>query len=270
MALPGSPKRAKIFSAIGMKYLVLMKQTFDTEEKVTLSGGKVVEDQAEWIINPYDEYAVEEAIRLKEKHGGEVVLLSAGPERVENALRKGLAMGADRAILIGGIDPMADESALAPLLGEVVKREKPDLLLAGNFSVDNGAGQVAIRAAKWANLPHIASVIKVEIEGDRIMTVKDVEGDEEQVEGSLPLLITAQQGLNEPRYTSLPGIMKAKKKPLERIEAQDLLSPLPESHTEVVETLLPPKREGGKILSGEPPMQAKEMVRLLHEEAKVI
>lgn len=247
-----------------------MKQTFDTEERVRLADGKVVEEQVEWIINPYDEYAVEEAIRLKEKHGGEVVLLSAGPERVENALRKGLAMGADRAILIADVDPKADEHWIASVLAEVVRRENPDLLLAGNFSVDNGAGQVAIRTAEQVGYPHIASAVKIELEGDRITVVRDVEGDEETVEGKLPILVTAQQGLNEPRYTSLPGIMKAKKKPLERLSAPDLLPPMTESLTEVVEHFLPPKREAGKILSGDLSAQAKELVRLLREEAKVV
>ncbi|MBE3555378.1 MAG: electron transfer flavoprotein subunit beta/FixA family protein [Thermicanus sp.] len=253
-----------------MKMLVLLKQTFDTEEKVVIAGGEIQEENVEWIINPYDEYAVEEAIRLKEAHGGEVVLLSAGPDRVESALRKALAMGADRAILIHDLDRKADESLIAQALGEVVKRENPDLLLAGNLSVDNGAGQVAVRVAELVGYPHIAAVTKVEVEGNLLRAVRDVEGDEERVEGTLPLLITAQQGLNEPRYTSLPGIMKAKKKPLERISIQELGLSSSTSLTEVVEVALPPKRDAGKILTGDLAEQVKELVHLLHTEAKVI
>ncbi|CCQ98761.1 electron transfer flavoprotein (beta subunit) [[Clostridium] ultunense Esp] len=253
-----------------MKMLVLLKQTFDTEEKVVIAGGEIQEENVEWIINPYDEYAVEEAIRLKEAHGGEVVLLSAGPDRVESALRKALAMGADRAILIHDLDRKADESLIAQALGEVVKRENPDLLLAGNLSVDNGAGQVAIRVAELLGYPHIAAVTQVEVEGNLLRAVRDVEGDEERVEGNLPLLITAQQGLNEPRYTSLPGIMKAKKKPLERISVQELGLSSSTLLTEVVEVALPPKRDAGKILTGDLAEQVKELVHLLHTEAKVI
>ncbi|MBT9282243.1 MAG: electron transfer flavoprotein subunit beta/FixA family protein [Hydrogenibacillus schlegelii] len=252
-----------------MKIIVLMKQTFDTEEKVVVEGGRIKEDGVQFIINPYDEYAVEEAIRIKEAGEAEVVVLSYGPPRVEEALRKALAMGADRAILVEAEAPPADEAFVADVLARVVEKEAPDLLLAGYFSVDNGGGQVALRVAERLGLNHIGAVLKLSVDGRKVRAERDAEGDVEIVEAELPLLVTAQQGLNDPRYPSLPGIMKAKKKPLERISPADLGVERAEKTT-VVDRFAPPKREAGKILGGTAEEAARELVRLLREEAKVV
>lgn len=194
-----------------MKILVLLKQTFDTEEKISLQNGKVNEQGVEFIINPYDEYAVEEAMKLKEELGAEVTVLTVGPSRTESALRTALAMGADKAIQIEQDGSEADEYFISNIIVAAIKNQDFDLILGGNASIDSGAGQIAIRVAEILGIPHVATITKLSIDG-RIATVeREVEGDLETVEVELPFLATAQQGLNEPRYPSLPGIMKAKK-----------------------------------------------------------
>jgi electron transfer flavoprotein beta subunit len=257
-----------------MNIFVLMKRTFDTEEKITIANGKVNEEGAEFIINPYDEYAIEEAIQVRDKHGGEVTVVTVGNEDAEKELRTALAMGCDKAVLINIEDDVEeqDQYTTAKVLAEYLKDKNPDLILAGNVAIDGGSGQVGPRVAELLGIPYVTTITKLDIDGNKVTAVRDVEGDEEIIETSLPLLVTAQQGLNEPRYPSLPGIMKAKKKPLEELELDDLdlEEEDVEAKTKTIEVFLPPKREAGKILEGDIADQVKELVRLLRSEAKVV
>jgi electron transfer flavoprotein beta subunit len=257
-----------------MKIFVLLKRTFDTEEKITISGGKISEDGAEFIINPYDEFAVEEAIQVRDIHGGEVTVISVGNEESEKQLRTALAMGADKAVLINVEDDVEnrDQFTTAKLLYEYLNDKDADLILAGNVAIDGGSGQVGPRVAGMLGIPFVTSITKLDFEGSNATVTRDVEGDSEVIETSLPLLVTAQQGLNEPRYPSLPGIMKAKKKPLDEFELDDLDLDEDdvEAKTKTIEIYLPPKKEAGKVLSGDLNDQVKELVQLLHTEAKVI
>lgn len=255
-----------------MNILVVLKQTFDTEEKIAIHDGRISEDGVEFIINPYDEYAVEEAIKLKETHGGEVTVLTIGPDRAESALRTALAMGADKAVLVHDEALFGDEYTTAKVLAAAAKKVGFDIILAGQMAVDSGAGQGGPRLAEELGINHVATAIKLEIDGKNVRVERDVEGDIQVVETTLPVLVTAQQGLNEPRYPSLPGIMKAKKKPLERLTADDLgLTPAEvKAKTRVVDQFLPPKKQAGRILSGELSEQVSELVQLLRNEAKVV
>lgn len=283
-----------------VKICVMVKQTFDTEEKIALQAGKVVEDGVKWVLNPYDEYAVEEAIRLKEQHGGSVVVVSVGPERVAEALRTALAMGADEAALISDEGIGGDERSVATALAAFAKQDSYDIVLGGSFSIDTGGGQVAVRVAQLLDVPHVSSITRLTVDGGdvgrggggvgsgsgggengsggrdgncgTVMVLRDAEGDTETIQAQLPALFTAQQGLNEPRYPSLAGIMKAKKKPLRRLRLTDLpglsegdMAPA----TERVSLALPPARQAGRKLAGTPAEQAAELVRLLRDEAKV-
>ena len=207
-----------------MNIYVLLKRTFDTEEKISLSGGKINEDGAEFIINPYDEYAVEEAIQVRDAQGGEVTVISVGTEEAEKQLRTALAMGADKAVLINIEDDIenGDQFTTSKIIAEYLKDKEADLIIAGNVAIDGGSGQVGPRVAELLEIPYITTITKLEISDGNVSVTRDVEGDSEIIETSLPLLVTAQQGLNEPRYPSLPGIMKAKKKPLEELELDDL------------------------------------------------
>ena len=198
---------------------VLLKRTFDTEEKISLSNGKINEDGAEFIINPYDEYAVEEAIQIRDAQGGEVTVVSVGTQESEKQLRTALAMGADKAVLINVEDDIedGDQYTTAKIIGQYLKNQDVDLIIAGNVAIDGGSGQVAPRVAEILGIPYVTTITELKINGTHVIVTRDVEGDSEIIETSLPLLVTAQQGLNEPRYPSLPGIMKAKEKATRRI-----------------------------------------------------
>jgi electron transfer flavoprotein beta subunit len=257
-----------------MNIYVLMKRTFDTEEKINLLGGAINEDGAEFIINPYDEYAIEEAIQVRDVQGGEVTVISVGSEEAETQLRTALAMGADKAVLINIEDDIqnSDQVTIAKVVAQYLKDKDASLILAGNVAIDGGSGQVGPRVAELLGINYVTTITKLEIEAAKVTVVRDVEGDSEVIETSLPLLVTAQQGLNEPRYPSLPGIMKAKKKPFEELELDDLDlgEDEVEAKTKTIEIYLPPKKEAGRVLEGELETQVKELVKLLHTEAKVI
>lgn len=254
-----------------MNILVLIKQTFDTEEKIVIHNGAINEDGVEFILNPYDEFAVEEAIKIKEDSGAEVTVLTVGQDRSESVLRTALAMGADKAIMVESAEA-ADEYSIAKIITAAIKGQEYDLILGGNMAVDSGSGQVAIRVAEELGIPHVSTITKFTLEGTKAIVERDAEGDVEVIEVNLPFLATAQQGLNEPRYPSLPGIMKAKKKPLARFTAEDL--ELSEDdlagRTSVQDQFLPPKKQAGKILEGEIGQQVQELVALLRSEAKVV
>ena len=256
-----------------MNIFVLVKRTFDTEEKIVVNGGQIDEGGAEFIINPYDEYAIEEAIQVRDAQGGTVTVVTIGDEEAEKQLRTALAMGADSAVLINSEDlDDLDQFGAAHILAEYLKDKDADLILAGNVAIDGGSGQVGPRVADLLGINYVTTITNLDINGSDVTIVRDVEGDSETLTTSLPLLVTAQQGLNEPRYPSLPGIMKAKKKPLDELELDDL--DIDEDDVEVkvetVEIYLPPQKEAGRVLQGELQDQVKELVQLLHSEAKVI
>ncbi|AIF43265.1 electron transfer flavoprotein subunit beta/FixA family protein [Virgibacillus sp. SK37] len=257
-----------------MNIFVLLKKTFDTEEKISVSNGQIEDDGAEFIINPYDEYAVEEAIVQRDAHGGEVTVVTIGDEDSEKQLRTALAMGADKAVLINTEDDLeeGDQFTTAKILEAFFEDKEPDLILAGNVAIDEASGQVGPRVAELLGIPYVTTITSLKIDGEIVNIEKDVEGDVEVIETSLPVLVTCQQGLNDPRYPSLPGIMKAKKKPLEELEIDDLdldedeLEP----KTKTTDIFLPPEKEAGRVLEGEMEEQVQELISLLKNEAKVL
>lgn len=255
-----------------MKILVLLKQTFDTEEEIVLINGQLNEKDVKYVINPYDEYALEEAISIKERFGGEVTAVTVGPARAEEALRTALAVGVDHAIIVDDESILGDEYTISKVLAAVAKKKQYDVILAGHMSVDDGAAQIGPRVAEELAIPHISTITKLTVEEDKVSTEKDVEGDLETIEVALPVLVTAQQGLNEPRYPTLPGILKAKKKTIERLTAADLNinSDVISAKTEIITQYLPPAKKPGKVLEGELEQQIAELVDLLRNEAKVV
>ncbi|PRO64949.1 electron transfer flavoprotein subunit beta/FixA family protein [Alkalicoccus urumqiensis] len=256
-----------------MNIYVILKRTFDTEEKIQIENGRVVDDGAEYIINPYDEYAVEEAIQIRDEHGGEVTVVTVGDEEAEKQLRTALAMGADKAVLIEDEEVEdGDTFTTQTLLAAYFKDQEPDIILGGNVAVDGGSGQVGPRLADQLGINHVTSITSIDIQGSTAVIEKDVEGDQMMLEVPLPLLVTAQQGLNEPRYPSLPGIMKAKKKPLETLDLDDLDLDEEDAEPKTVtkERFLPPEKQAGRILDGDEDEQVRELVSLLKNEAKVV
>lgn len=248
-----------------METLVLLKQTFDTEAKITVKDGRILDDDVTLVINPYDEYAVEEALKLREANGGTVTVVSVGGDKVEEALRRALAMGADEAVLI---EPPteADEFTVAGMLAGWARGKAFELVLAGNVSVDSGAGQTALRFAELLGIPHVAAALKLEVAGGKATVHRDAEGDTEVVEVPLPALVTAQQGLNEPRYPSVPGIMKAKRKTIARVQPSEAVECL----TAVTSVFQAQQNRRNTSIKGSPAEQAKQLVQLLRGEAKVV
>lgn len=257
-----------------MNIVVCLKQTFDTEAKITLdSTGKIDSNGVNLVMNPYDEFAVEEALKLKEKFGGEVTLISMGGERVQESLRTALAMGCDQAVLVS--DPAIDspdEWVTAEILAKALSQIPYDILLAGRIAVDDGSSQVAIRLADELNIPSVSSILKLEIEGAKAMVTREIDGGTELIEVDLPVMLTAQKGLNVPRYPSMMGIMKAKKKEIKILTLSDLglsEADIPKKMT-IKKYSLPNPRKGGVKVQGEAGDACKELARLLREEAKVI
>ena len=264
-----------------MNIIVCLKQVPDTETQIKIApdGQSIVTDDIKWIINPYDEFGVEEALRIKEKFGGEVTVIGLGPKRVTESLRTALAMGADKGVLIN--DPALEGSdviATSKALAAVIKDLEFDLIFTGQRGVDDDMGLVGATLADYLDIPQLSLIVKVEVseDGKSVKVHRPVEGQILVIESSLPALITAQKGLNEPRYASLPGIMKAKKKPLEEKSLADIgLDPSEfgkeAGRLKIIELTPPPQREAGRIIEGETPEEkAAELARLLHEEAKVI
>ena len=256
-----------------MKYVVILKQVFDTETKITLdANGKINNSGVSFIMNPYDEFAVEEALRLKEKGEGEVTVVSAGGQQVQDALRQALAMGADKAVLVDAGAADLDEYSTAMLLAKAIESIGFDLILGGFRAIDDGSAQVAGRVAEILGVPVVNVVTKLEVADGKAVATREIEGGSEVIEVALPAVITAQKGLNEPRYPSMKGIMKAKKKPMQKTTAAELgldeaaLAP----KVKALSFTLPSARAAGKLVEGEAPEAAKELARLLREEAKII
>jgi len=256
-----------------LKIVVCVKQVPDTEARIRVADGKLQESDLNWIVSPYDEFALEEALKIKEARGGEVVLLSLGPERVVSALRNGLAMGADSAVHLK--DPkfdQADTLGIAQALAAAVKALSPDLVLAGQYGVGGDNAQIPGMLAELLDWPQVTVAVKVEIQDGKAVVEREVEGAHETWETTLPAVISAQKGLNEPRYASLKGIMAAKKKMIETKDAAALglsaetLAP----RTRVASMEMPAPRSAVKMIEGDADAQSKELLRLLHEEAKVI
>ena len=259
-----------------MHIYVLLKRTFDPEEDIIIDdGGEILDDGVEYIINPYDEYAIEEAIKQREIHGGEVTVITVGPLECEGQLRTALAMGADRGVLIEAYDelPVGDAETTVQILEKYFTNEPVDLILAGNVSIDEGSGQLPPRLAAVLNIPYVTSIIGLDIDENHSVTIeKDVEGDVEIIETSIPLLVSCQQGLNEPRYPSLPGIMKAKRKPLDVISLDDLSMDQETLRPKTVtkEIFLLPEKDKGQILKGSVDEQVEQLMDLLKNKHKVI
>lgn len=263
-----------------MEIVVLLKQVPDTETTIKIGDNEttIKADDVKWVINPYDEYAVEEALRIKDSQGGgKVSILTVGQDRAIESIRTALAMGADEGVLID--DPAIEGSdglGIAKVIAAALKEIPYDIIVAGMRAVDDDGYMVPSAVAEFLGIPQVSMVIKQEIADGKIRCERTVEGGTMVIEAALPALFTTQKGINEPRYASLPGIMKAKKKKLEKKTLNDIGLDANEvgqagSKCTVTQLSFPPEREPGKIVEGETAEEkAAELVRLLREEAKVI
>ncbi len=260
-----------------MKIAVLVKQVPDTETKIRIKGDSsgIETDGIKFVVNPYDEYAIEEAIKTKEKNGGgEVIVVSMGPARTVESIRTALAMGADRGIHIDDAGLQADSHVTAKILAAALQKEGGvEVIFCGKQAIDGDCSQVVQGVAELLGISQVMIAVKFDLREDKkgaLIQRRIGGGSQEVYDVSFPVIVGAEKGLNTPRFASLPGIMKAKTKPLAVLKAAELLG---ESKPRVsfVNYRLPPERKAGKILQGQEPAQmAAELVKLLREEAKVI
>lgn len=248
-----------------MKILVFVNHVPDTETKVKVGPGGTTIDLSgvNFMLSPYDEYAVEEGLKLREKFTGEVVVVSLGSDANKEALRKALAMGCDKAVLLKDAS-YRDSFAVARGLAEYAKEYVPDIVLSGKQSIDYDSAQVGGLVAEMLSIPSISVVVKLEVSDGAVVAEREIEGGHEVVHSKLPVLIMAQKGLNQPRYPSLKGIMDAKRKQIEERTAAPAGSVV-----EVVAMKKPPSKPQGRIV-GTDASAVPELVRLLREEAKVL
>jgi electron transfer flavoprotein beta subunit len=248
-----------------VKILVPIKRVPDpaTTIRVLPDGSGIATDNVKWVINPFDEIAIEEALRIKEKLTGEVVLITVGQSSWQEQLRTGLAMGADRAVLVKH-DGALDSLAIARILAKVISDEKPELVLLGKQAIDDDSNQVGQMLAEMLGWPQATFASKVEFADQKVTVTREVDGGLEAIAFNLPAVITTDLRLNEPRYASLPGIMKARKKELKEVPAESLGVDLA-LKLKVKTLAAPPKRQAGKKVGS-----VQELVQVLHTEAKVI
>jgi electron transfer flavoprotein beta subunit len=262
-----------------MNSIVCLKEVPDTETRIEIQDGRVADEGVQYVVNPYDEVALEEALKWQEELGGKVTLLSLGPERARESILKGLAMGADEVYhlsneaFLGG-DAYATAKALAAAISTLGDY---DAVFCGKSAVDEDNHAVGVMLAEILDLPHVSVISSLEIDGDAssARAERDIEGGKEAVELPLPAVFTAQKGLNEPRYPSFRGIRQARRKPFTEwapadVGLEDGETGAAGSKLEIVEVLPPPERPPGRVIPGEPADAAQEVVRLLREEAKVI
>ncbi|TFG37883.1 MAG: electron transfer flavoprotein subunit beta/FixA family protein [Candidatus Aminicenantes bacterium] len=259
-----------------MNCIVCIASVPDTASVIKVGGdGKSIDGTGiKWIVSPYDEYALEEALQITEAKGGEVTVVTYGPASAEPALRDCLARGAHQAVhVLGGEKTLGDSLTIAKVLAAVIKDREYGLILCGVKGVGTDCSQVGQMLAEILDIPHVGTVLELEVGDSSLTAGRDVEGGREKIESPLPALVTCQKGLNEPRYAALKGIMAAKKKPVEKVEVANLGIVEGADPFYVVTALeLPPAKSAGTIIQGEdnPSAAAAELVKLLREEAKAI
>ena len=248
-----------------MKILVLIKRVPDTAASIRITGeGTTIAQDVEWVMSPYDEMAVEEAIRVSEKQEAEIVAVTLAPADATSHIRLALEMGANRAVHL--LDEQADRDAygVAKALAQIVEQEKPDLILAGRTAVDLDQGFVAPAVAALCGMPFLSNATKLDVAEGTATIRHEVEGGYEVVSAPLPCVVTAQKGINEPRYPSIKSKIKAKRK---KVDAR------PAPHFEpriILENLsYPPQRKAGRIL-GEGVEAVGELINVLRDEIKLI
>ena len=259
-----------------MNSVVCIAQVPDTETRIKIGGdGRHIDENGiKYIVSPYDEYALEEAIRLKEKQGGDVTVLAFGPDRVQQSLRESLARGATKALHVKGESGDADSLGIAKVLAAAIKTVPHDLVFFGKQGVGTDNSLVGPMVAEILGYPQVNVVTHLEVADGKITAHREIEGAEEVIEAATPAVITAQKGMNEPRYASLKGIMAAKKIAIDSKSISDLGladSDIVNQRVTVVSLELPPEKSGGRKIDGaDPAAAAKEIVRYMKEEAKAL
>jgi electron transfer flavoprotein beta subunit len=255
--------------------VVCIAQVPDTEARIKIADGRRIDESGlKFIVSPYDEFALEAAIRLKESKGGDVTVLSFGPDRVQQALRECLARGATKALHVKGETGSADSLGIAKVLAAAIKTIPHDVVFFGKQGVGTDNSLVGPMVAELLGYPQVNVVTHLEVGEGKVTAHREIEGAEEVLETATPAVITAQKGLNEPRYASLKGIMAAKKIPIDAKNVTDLglqESDIYNQRVTIVSLELPPEKSGGRKIDGaDPAAAAKEILKYIREEAKAL
>lgn len=259
-----------------MNSVVCIAHVPDTESKITISGdGTRIDDAGlKFIVSPYDEFALEEAVKLKEAGEGEVTVVTFGPDRAQQGLRECLARGATKAIHVSGEVERADSLGIAKVLAAVIRGLEHDLVFFGKQGVGTDNSLVGSMVAELLGYPQLNVVTHLEKDGEKLKAHREVEGAEEILESSIPAVVTAQKGLNEPRYSSLKGIMAAKKKPIETKTLEDLglaESEIYDARVKITKFENPPEKQPGRTIDGsDAKAAANEILAYIRDEAKAL
>ncbi len=257
---------------MNMQIYVCIKHVPDTAVNINVVGECGFDESVKFVMNPYDEYAVEEAIQIRKKAGGEVIIVSVGKEAATKTIRSALAVGADRGILVKTDTQFLDSSLTAQALTKVIEQDgSPDMIFTGKQSVDSEGMQIPYRLAAAFDMPVVSDVAALSMGDGNVTVEREIgSGSREVIEMTLPCVVGATKGLNEPRYANMVGIMKAKKKKLDQIDIADLGLDINAAGTKLTELKPFPERGKGKILQGSPQEMAEELTQLLKNEAKVL
>lgn len=257
-----------------MSSVVCISHVPDTESRIKVSGTRIDEAGVKFIVSPYDEFALEEAIRQKEKSGGDVTVVTFGPDRAQQALREALARGATKALHVKGESADADALGIAKVLAAAIKTVEHDLVFFGKQGVGTDNGLVGPMVAELLGYPQVNVVTHLEVADGKVTAHREIEGAEEVLEAPAPAVITAQKGLNEPRYASLKGIMAAKKITIDVKTPADLgldESDIFKKRVVVVSMDMPAEKSGGRKVDGaDPAAAAREIIKYIKEEAKAL
>lgn len=255
-----------------MLIAVVLRQVPDTEAQIIIDpkdSTRILENDLKWILNPYDEYAVEAAVSIAEDEDAETLAVCIGPERSESALRTALAMGIDAAVHIQS--PTGLESDIiteAQIIAEVLRSRSPSLVLCGREYIDTSDDALAAALAEYLNMPHVLNVTKLDFTSETLSVEREIDGNILQIDVPLPGVVSCQKGLNEPRYPNLMAVRRAQKKPIETLSVQDLGLNIDSPLIECKTLLEPPQRTAGKIVSGEPSDTARQAAEWLKNDAK--
>ena len=256
-----------------MKIYVCVKHVPDTAAKITVVDGSGFAETCKFIVNPYDEYAVEEAVQLTKQAGaGEVVIVTLGKESATTTMRAALALGGDRGILIKTDSQFVDSALTARALQKAMEQDGPaDLIICGRQSIDSEGMQTPYRLARAFDMPVVSDVIALSVAEGKAVAEREIGGGSREVlELGMPCVIAATRGLNEPRYPKLPDIMKAKKKEIKQIDMADLGLDLTSPLTQIVNLEAVPERGAARMMEGSTREMVAELVRILKEEDKVL
>ncbi|OQY59824.1 MAG: hypothetical protein B6245_04655 [Desulfobacteraceae bacterium 4572_88] len=257
-----------------MKIYVCVKHVPDTAVDIKVTGTNSFDESVNFVINPYDEYAVEQAVQIRDKEGeGEVVIVTVGKDAAMKSVRSALAVGGDRGILIRTDAQFLDSTLTSQAIQKAIEQDggAPDMILTGKQSVDSEGMQMPYRLAAAFDMPAASDAVAFSMSDGNVTVEREIGGGtREVIEMSLPCMIAATKGLNEPRYANLPGIMKAKKKEVREIDIATLDIDTSAAGTELLELEAFPEKGDAKILEGGPGEMAEQLVQLLKDEAKVL